>query len=102
MAGALSGTSGAVRVIATPPGGGAIVTSPWIQVDQSRDFTCQISLTGLRPATRYRVRTESRDSGGTAGAVVEGGFATAPDARADASVKFVVVTCGDYPRRDDA
>ena len=101
MRGALPGAAGATRVLATPDDGGATLTSPWGDVDAARDHTRQIALTGLRPGTAYRLRVESRDPAGRPGAVVEGGFRTAPAATSAAPVRFAVVTCGDYPRRDD-
>lgn len=101
MRGALPGTAGATRVVLTPADGGASITSPWGDVDAARDHTRQIALTGLRPGAAYRVRVESRGPSGEPGAAVEGAFRTAPAATSPAPVRFAVVTCGDYPRRDD-
>ena len=47
------------------------------------------------------MRVESRDEKGVGGPVVEGAFRTAAAASAAVPVRFAVVTCGDYPRRDD-
>ncbi|MFZ9746002.1 MAG: alkaline phosphatase D family protein [Opitutaceae bacterium] len=101
MRGALPGTAGATRVIATPADGGESIMSTWGDVDAASDHTRQVTLTGLRPGTAYRLRVESRDPAGQSGAIVEGGFRTAPAATHAAPVRFAVVTCGDYPRRDD-
>ena len=101
MHGALPGAAGSTRVVLTPSAGGARIETPWTAVDPKRDFTRQFTVSNLQPGTAYRVRVESRDAKGTAGAVVEGAFRTAAAAQVAAPVRFAVVTCGDYPRRDD-
>lgn len=101
MHGALPGTAGEVRVVLTPASGGAGVDTGWAVVDGARDHTRQFRMTGITAGTAYRVRVDSRESGGRAGASVEGAFRTAPAAESPARVRFSVVTCGDYPRRDD-
>ncbi len=101
MQGALPGTAGSARVVLTPRSGGAAVETSWVAVDPARDHTRQFTLQTLKPGTAYGVRVESRDEQGVSGATVEGAFHTAPAATVAAPVKFAVVTCGDYPRRDD-
>lgn len=101
MEGALPGAAGSVRVTLRPEKGAAIAGA-WSAVDPKRDFTRQATIGALQPATRYRVTVESREAQGETGPALEGGFATAPAAGTNAPVRFVVVTCGDYPRRDDA
>jgi alkaline phosphatase D len=101
MQGALGGTAGEVRAVLTPTGGGAAIDTGWASVDASRDHTRQFTVRGLRAGIAYRVRVESRGTDGKAGAVVEGAFRTAAPAESTARVSFAVVTCGDYPRRDD-
>jgi alkaline phosphatase D len=101
MHGTLPGAAGAVRVVLTPEAGGAPVETPWAAVDPQRDFTRQFTVKSLRPGTRYHVRVESRDEKGGTGDSVEGEFRTAPLATAATAVKFGVITCADYPRRDD-
>jgi alkaline phosphatase D len=101
MHGALPGIGGEVRVLLTPANGGPSVDTGWSAVVAGSDHTRQFAVKGLRAGTNYRVRVESRDGAGRAGAVVEGGFRTAPSADSTAHVRFSVVTCGDYPRRDD-
>ena len=100
MEGALPGAAGSVRVTLRPEKGAAIAGA-WTAVDPERDYTRQVTVSALQPATRYRVTIESRDVQGAAGPTLEGGFVTAPAPGANAPVRFVVVTCGDYPRRDD-
>ena len=101
MEGALPGAAGSVRVTLRPERGAA-TTTDWAAVEPAKDFTRQFRIGSLQPATKYRVTVESRDAQGAAGPALEGGFATAPAADSTARVRFVVVTCGDYPRRDDA
>jgi alkaline phosphatase D len=101
MHGALPGAPGSVRVILTPASGGNPVETPWTAVESTRDHTRQFTVRSLQPGTAYRVKVESRTPAGRSGAVVEGSFRTAPAPTAVAPVRFGVITCGDYPRRDD-
>lgn len=101
MHGTLPGAGGAMRVILTEANGGGRSETPWAAVDATRDHTHQFKLTALKPGTAYRVQVESRDPRGAAGATVNGEFRTAPAPDVAAPVRFSVVTCGDYPRRDD-
>jgi alkaline phosphatase D len=101
MEGALPGAAGSVRVTLRPEMGAAIA-GEWLPADPAKDFTRQVTIGSLKPGTRYRVTVESRDQQGAAGPTLEGGFATAPAAATNARVRFTVVTCGDFARRDDA
>jgi alkaline phosphatase D len=101
MHGTLPGVPGSVRVTLTTESGGPKIETPWGPAEPSRDHTRQFRISSLRPGTTYRVRVESRDTSGNAGATVEGAFRTAPAAGVAAPVAFAVITCGDYPRRDD-
>lgn len=101
MHGTLPGAAGQVRMTLRRTEGGAPVELPWTPVDPRRDFTHQFRATALQPGTRYEVRVEARDEKGAPGAVVTGEFRTAPAPTTVAPVRFAVVTCADYPRRDD-
>jgi alkaline phosphatase D len=101
MHGTLPGANGSVRVSLVPVGDGSPVETTWTVVDARQDYTRQFKIASLQPGTTYRVRVESRDEQGRAGQTVNGQFRTAPAATVAAPVKFGVVTCGDYPRRDD-
>ncbi len=101
MHGALPGAPGSTRVILTPVAGGARIETPWAAVEAKRDYIRQFTVESLSPGTAYRVRVESRDARGSAGATVDGNFRTASAASVTSPVRFSVVTCGDYPRRDD-
>lgn len=101
MHGALPGTPGMIRVILTPAAGGTRVETPWTAVDPLRDHTRQFPIGNLQPGTTYRIVAESRDPAGVAGAAATGEFHTAPAPDAVVPIRFGVITCGDYPRRDD-
>jgi alkaline phosphatase D len=101
MLGALPGAAGAVRVTLTAADSAGRIQTDWADVQPTRDHTRQFRLTGLRSGTRYRVTVESRDPAGMPGPTEEGSFRTAPAPDAVAPVQFAVVTCGDFPRRDD-
>ncbi|MEY4089380.1 MAG: hypothetical protein RJB55_1651 [Verrucomicrobiota bacterium] len=102
MQGALPGAAGEVRVVLTPANGGGPIDTGWNAVHTARDHTRQFTIKGLKPGTAYHVRVDSRERGGQAGASVDGAFRTAPAPDSPARVRFSVVTCGDFPRRDDS
>ena len=90
------GMRGQVRVVYwLDAGKGAAVTTDWAAVDPTRDFTHQFKLTGLRPGRSYGMRVEANG-----GAVVTGGFKTAPSPEHPADVEFAVVTGQGFWRRD--
>lgn len=74
--------------------------SPWTAVDASTDFCHQHRFDRLQPATRYEFQALGRTTG-SATAVFDGSFTTAPARDADAAITFVISTCQDFPRRDD-
>jgi alkaline phosphatase D len=101
MKDSLMGTAGSVRVRYQTKDGGESVT-PWQEVDAKQDFTAQIRLSGLKPATAHTIIAEGRGNDTSDKlATCEGGFTTAPLPDAVAPVRFVAVTCHDFPRRDD-
>ena len=101
MKDSLMGAQGSVRLRYHAPGGTKTITA-WQDVDAHRDFTAQIHLSGLVPATTYTLVAEGRPAGGeVATTTCAGTFTTAPRPDTPAPVKFVVVTCHDFPRRDD-
>ena len=101
MQGALPGAAGSVRVTLSPVQSGPSLGTDWLPVDPERDYTRQVGIHGLEPGRTYRVRVDSRDAAGRPGASLDGAFRTAPATTSPAAVRFAVVTCGDYPRRDD-
>ena len=102
MEGSCPGTQGETRVTYWPTGEESQSrTTEWLAVDPKSDFTHQFHLENLRPGTRYTLRAEGRPPGGsTATCQVEGGFSTAPEAERITPVRFAVITCQDYHRKD--
>lgn len=102
MEGSVPGAAGEVRLRYWPEGkDGEAVTTQWMPVEPDRDFTRQFPLTGLKAGTDYRIEAEGRAA--AAGSVsIKGHFKTAPTPDRAAPVSFCVVTCAEYPLRDDA
>lgn len=101
MKDSLTGSPGSVR-LRYKAKDGAETATPWQEVDPQRDFTAQITLRDLQPATAYTIIAEGRAPGeDAASATCQGGFGSAPMPADTAPVRFVVVTCHDFPRRDD-
>ena len=103
MEGSVPGIAGMVQITWWPkeqPDRKA--TSEWLPADPGRDYIRQYTLDALQPDTAYCVEVQGKP--GNAKKItckVEGNFRTAPLSTATEDVSFVVVTCGDYPRRDD-
>jgi len=100
----LPGMSGEVRIIwreADAPAG-QTRESPWTPVDEQRDFTRQVHLTGLKPATAHRFHIAFRSAAGEpVRRSAEGRFTTAPPAQTPAPVVFVVTTGHKYATIDE-
>jgi alkaline phosphatase D len=101
MEGSVPGRSGEVRITYWPVDDEVKKSTEWIRVDDHGDFTRQVTVTDLLPGTRYGLLVEGRpgESASTSCKVV-GSFFTAPAAGTVAPVRFMVVTCQEYPRRD--
>ena len=103
MEGACPGMSGEVRLLIYPlrePDNR--IETDWTPVDATRNFTCQWKLENLTSGTKYVVEISARKnkkSGFTS--TVSGSFRTPPDAGSEDKINFCIVTCHDYPRRDD-
>lgn len=101
MKDSLMGTAGSVR-LRYKSQDGEVKSTPWLAVDPQRDFTAQIPMVDLKPAAVYNIIVEGRAPGEDAASVTcEGAFTTAPLPVDTTPVRFVVVTCHDFPRRDD-
>ncbi|MFM7180850.1 MAG: alkaline phosphatase D family protein [Verrucomicrobiales bacterium] len=101
MKDSLMGAAGSVRLRYKTADDQETVTD-WRSVEANQDFTTQIRLDGLKPGAAYTVVAEGRAEGEENPSVkCEGGFRSAPAASMAAPVRFVVVTCHDFPRRDD-
>ena len=100
MQGSVTGTAGDVRVTYWPTNAPkASQSTEWVTVYPKNDYTHQFELSGLSPKTNYSLLVEGTDSGEPC--KLEGQFRTAPGADQASDIRFVVTTCGDYPRRDD-
>lgn len=76
--------------------------TPWIAVDADKDFTRQLHLTELAPATDYSVLVEGRPIENLKNVSrLDGKFKTAPGKENSARVHFSVITGQEYRRRDD-
>lgn len=74
----------------------------WATVNADQNFTYQWKLNGLDPDTKYVVEIEARKTNRSKGsATISGSFRTPPDPSSISDLEFCIVTCHDYPRRDD-
>ncbi len=103
MEGSVPGIGGEVRVAWWPQG---MIEkkkeTAWQAVDAKADFTRQVRLSGLTAGTEYELDVQGRATGaGEPSCRLSGSFRTPPDPGVPAQVVFTVVTCQEYPRRDD-
>jgi alkaline phosphatase D len=74
----------------------------WVPVDENKNFTCQWKLENLKPDTKYVVEIEARkERKSKVTDKISGSFRTPPDPDSVRAINFCIVTCHDYPRRDD-
>ena len=74
----------------------------WVAVNENKDYTHQWKLEGLKAGSTYRVKVLSRPTGiQTIVDSIEGRFVLPKDKSSTDEVKFCVVSCHDYNRRDD-
>jgi alkaline phosphatase D len=98
---AAPGTSGEVRVLYKTSEAADWAKTDWQPVQPDRDFTRQFALAGLKLASEYLVRVESRKSeNASAGQTLDGRFYTAPDEDQPARVVFTVSTGQGYESQD--
>jgi alkaline phosphatase D len=99
----VTGVPGEVRVSYWPVGDQDLrIETSWYAVEADRDFTRQLHLADLSPATDYSVLVEGRPIRGVETiSTLEGGFRTAPRKEDVAQVRFSVLTGQAYHRRDD-
>ncbi len=73
----------------------------WQSVPPDHDYTRQVRLEGLKPATQYVIRVTARPSADSAATdQMSGHFRTAPEPDAAARVRFTVVTGFEYKDAD--
>ncbi|MGI9220303.1 MAG: alkaline phosphatase D family protein [Woeseiaceae bacterium] len=99
----VSGVPGEVRASYWPVDDENLrVETPWSEVDADKDFTRQLHLANLTPATDYFVLVEGRPLDDVENvSQLEGKFRTAPGGEQVAQVRFSVLTGQAYHRRDD-
>ncbi|MCP5111765.1 MAG: alkaline phosphatase [bacterium] len=78
-----------------PSGGDEWIDTTWLAVNPERDFTLQVKLTNLLPATTYELLVEARG-----GATVTGNFQTAALPETPQRVIFTVSTGQGYNDQD--
>jgi alkaline phosphatase D len=94
------GTEGKVKVTYWPTTEKSKMRSTkWKSVYSENDYTHQFQLKDLEPVTAYSLLIEGKNK--DADCRLNGSFRTAPGKEQASDVRFVVTTCGDYPRRDD-
>ena len=99
MEGSVPGAPGEVRLTYWIKGENDKTTTDWQTADTEKNFTSQFFLKDLKPNAEYILKAEGKDENSTV--ELDGRFRTAPTAEQTEEINFVVVTCGDYPRRDD-
>jgi alkaline phosphatase D len=104
MEGACPGMDGEVNLVYYPLKNPDIKTETgWSAVDAGKNFTIQWRLNNLTPDTKYVVELESRKTGKSkVTSNINGAFRTPPEPSAASDINFCIVTCHDYPRRDDS
>ena len=103
MEGACPGMGGEVKLVCYPlrePD--RKIEKEWQPVDVDKNFTIQWKFDGLIPDTKYVVELEARrNQRSEVSSTVSGSFRTPPDPDSIRAISFCIVTCHDYPRRDD-
>jgi len=104
MEGACPGMAGEVRIICYPLNDpDRKIEKPWSPVDGGKNFTIQWKFDGLSPGTKYIIDLEARrDERSEVTATLSGSFRTPPAIDVPDDLNFYIVTCHDYPRRDDS
>jgi alkaline phosphatase D len=104
MEGACPGMSGEVKLAYYPlKDPDNRIETEWSSVNAEKNFTYQWRLTGLSSDTKYVVEIESRKPGRSKiSDKISGSFRTPPDPGMTRDLNFFIVTCHDYPRRDDS
>lgn len=104
MIGACPGAAGEVQLTYFPAGQPTnSKTIDWTAVDPGKDHTLQWKLSDLLPNSRYQLTLLARPSPGASPSdTLQGSFITPPTPANDREeIRFCVVTCHDFIRRDD-
>jgi alkaline phosphatase D len=104
MEGACPGASGEVKLVYFPFQQPEQKTETgWMAVEPSANFTRQWKLTKLSAGTRYMIHVYARNlQDNRLTDSISGTFRTPPSADHPENIRFCIVTCQDYPRRDDS
>ena len=103
MEGACPGMAGEVKLTYFPlNNSGKKIQTNWMPVDVKKNFTHQWKLENLSAGTKYVVEIEARKNNSSGiSSKISGAFRTPPDSLTKNDLNFCIVTCHDYPRRDD-
>jgi alkaline phosphatase D len=103
MEGACPGAAGEVKLTYYPDNQQQTkIEVDWTAVDVHKNYTVQWHLQDLKPNTSYNLMLEARAVGEVNPSdTLKGRFKTAPDSTYTGDIRFCVVTCHDYIRRDD-
>lgn len=104
MEGACPGIKGEVKLLYYPfRSEDQKKETDWKPVDENKNFTRQWKLENLLPDKKYIVEIEARKPGKTKITdKISGSFRTPPAPDTVKPLNFCIVTCHDYPRRDDS
>jgi alkaline phosphatase D len=104
MEGACPGTSGEVMLVYAPLfNSEKVVEIPWTPVNPNKNFTLQWKLNSLSAGTIYKVKMYARHNASSSiSDSIKGSFKTPPAPEVRQNINFCIVTCHDYPRRDDS
>ncbi len=102
MEGACPGAPGEVKLTYYPLANMAQKTElDWVKVDTNQNFTTQWKIENLAPGTKYVVEIEARQNvQSKVSDKTEGTFRTPPAKEKSEDIKFCVVTCHDFWRKD--
>lgn len=100
--GACPGTTGEVKLSFAPKTDkSAVKDLPWQAVDMDKNYTIQWLLTDLAPGTQYEVQLLARkDVNSPVSDTLVGEFRTAPAKDETDPLRFSIVSCHDYGRKD--
>ena len=103
MKGAVPGALGEVRFTYYPESlPERTLSTPWLPSYEKDNFVVKMKVRKLMPGRTYTLIAETRPAGLSAVSDrIEGSFKTAPSPSESRKSTFVVVTCGDYNRRDN-
>jgi len=104
MEGACPGSNGEVKLTCYPlRNPEEKIERDWSPVDIEKNFTKQWRIDNLIPDTKYVVEIAARKTGiSKVSAQISGAFRTPPAPDSINDLTFCIVTCHDYPRRDDS